>query len=113
MAIINFNNKTFSLVQNSTAGSAGTETKFNYKQEGNMVTADYYGGIIRYGKIIAILKENKLDMLYQCLTVSNELKAGKAMADISVLDDGKLKLQLNWEWLGDNGEKGISEYIEN
>jgi len=113
MAIINFNNKTFSLVQNSTAGSAGAETKFNYKQEGNMVTADYYGGIIRYGKIIAILKENKLDMLYQCLTVSNELKAGKAMADISVLDDGKLKLQLNWEWLGDNGEKGISEYIEN
>jgi len=41
------------------------------------------------------------------------LKAGKAIADISFTENGKIKLILNWEWLGDRKETGVSEYIEN
>ncbi len=68
---------------------------------------------IRYGKIIAELKDNKLKMLYQCLTTDNELKAGKADAEISLTENNKIKLKLNWEWLGKKNNNGISEYIEN
>lgn len=113
MKNINFNNKTFSLIENSKNGSVNAETIFEYRQNGNMVTADYYGGSIRYGKIIAILEADKLNMLYQCVTTNNELKAGKAIAEISFTENNKIKLNLNWEWLGDKNEKGISEYIEN
>lgn len=113
MAVFNFNNKTFSLIENSKNGKVNSETIFKYKQEGNLVTADYYGGTIKYGKIIANLKNDKLDMLYQCITTENELKAGKAIAKISLFENNKIKLTLNWEWLGKNNEKGISEYIEN
>ena len=113
MSEFNFNNKTFSLIENSKNGKVNYETIFKYKQEGNIVTADYFGGTIKYGKIIANLNNNTLDMLYQCITTENELKAGKATAKISLTTDNKIKLKLNWEWLGNKNESGISEYIEN
>lgn len=113
MTEFSFNNKTFSLIENTENGKVNSETIFKYKQEGNLVTADYYGGTIKYGKIIATLKNNTLNMLYQCITTENELKAGKAIAKVSLTKLKKMKLKLNWEWLGDKDESGISEYIEN
>ena len=112
MEAFNFNNKTFSLIENSELGETNNETIFNYKQDADLVTADYYEGTIKYGKIIAHLIDNKLHMIYQCITTSNELKSGKAIANVSISKNNKIKLKLNWEWLGKN-EKGISEYIEN
>jgi hypothetical protein len=109
---IDFNNKTFSLVENSANGKVGTDTVFKYKQDGNLVTADYFGGTIKYGKIIANLTGDRLDMLYQCMTDDNELKAGRATALISLAENRKMNLKLNWEWLGDNKESGTSEYVE-
>jgi hypothetical protein len=107
-----FNNKRFALIENSDNGQVNTETIFNYKQENNLVTADYFGGTITYGKIIAELKDNELNMLYQCLTTDNQLKAGKAIAQIGLTENGKIKLSLNWEWLTNGNDKGKSEYIE-
>ena len=112
MNIFNFNNKKFRLIQNSENGQVNVDTVFEYKQDNNLVTADYYGGTIKYGKIIADLQDDKLNMLYQCLTTDNELKAGKAVAQISLTDEGKMKLTLNWEWLTNPHNKGTSEYVE-
>ena len=112
MKKINFNNKTFSLVDNSEQGTVNSDTIFKYKQNGNLVTADYFGGSVNYGKIIAIHRNDHLEMLYQCLTITNKLKAGKAIALISVSENGKIKLNLNWEWLGEEKGTGASEYIE-
>lgn len=112
MSKFNFKNKKFALIQNSDNGQVNTETVFNYNQDGNLVTADYFGGTIKYGKIIAELKDNELNMLYQCLTTDNELKAGKALAQISLTENDKIKLSLDWEWLTNGSEKGNSEYIE-
>jgi len=113
MKDFNFNNKNFSLISNSEEGKVNADTIFEYKQNGNLITADYYGGTIQYGKIIGTLKENHINMLYQCLTTKNELKAGKAIAEISLTVDEKIKLKLFWEWLDGKGEKGVSEYLEN
>ncbi len=112
MKKINFNNKKFSLLENSENGKVNSETIFEYKQDGNLVTADYYGGTIRYGKIIAHLDNNQLVMLYQCLTIENKLKAGKAIAEITITKANKIKLTLDWEWLNEEGQRGVSEYIE-
>lgn len=112
MKHFDFNNKKFALIQNSENGQVNTETIFEYKQNGNLVTADYFGGTIKYGKIIADLQGDKLSMLYQCITTENELKAGKAIAQISVSENEKIKLKLNWEWLNNGNDKGTSEYVE-
>ncbi len=108
----NFNNKRFVLIENSENGQVNKETVFNYKHDDNLITADYFGGTVKYGKIIAELKEDKLNMLYQCLTTDNQLKAGKAIAQISLTENGKIKLSLDWEWLTNGNDKGQSEYIE-
>ena len=55
----NFNNKKFALIENSDSGAVAKETIFEYKQEGDLVTADYHGGTIKYGKIIAHLIEDE------------------------------------------------------
>ncbi len=107
-----FNNKKFALIENSESGQVNSETIFEYSQDNNLITANYYGGTIKYGKIIADMKGDELNMLYQCLTTYNILKAGKAIAKISKTDTGKIKLSLNWEWLTNGNEKGKSEYIE-
>ena len=112
MQKFNFNNKIFSLIENSEQGQVDSNTTFKYKQEDNLVTANYFGGTIKYGKIIAILKNDELNMLYQCITLKNELKAGKAIAKISLTGNNKIKLTLNWQWLDNKNETGISEYIE-
>lgn len=112
MKQFDFNNKKFALIQNSENGQVNNDTIFEYKQDGNLVTADYLGGTIKYGKVIADLQGDKLSMLYQCLTIDNELKAGKAIAEISVSENEKIKLKLNWEWLTNGNDKGTSEYIE-
>ena len=52
-------------------------------------------------------------MHYQCLTTANELKSGKAVAKISLTEKNKIKLRLDWEWLGEADKKGVSEYLEN
>ena len=107
-----FNNKRFALILNSDNGQVNTETIFNYKQDDNLVTADYFRGTIKYGKIIAELKGDELNMLYQCLTTDNQLKAGKALAKITQTENGKIKLSLDWEWLTNGNDQGKSEYIE-
>lgn len=80
--MFNFKNKTFTLLENSEKGKANNHTIFKYQQDKDLVTADYHGGSIRYGKIIAQLKTNQSHMLYQCITLEDKLKADKAIADI-------------------------------
>jgi len=111
MKTINFNNKTFHLVDNSDNGKVNADTIFKYQQEGDLVTADYYGGSVIYGKIIAELQGDELHMLYNCYTSDKELKAGKAIAAISITKEGKIKLDLNWQWL-ESDKRGTSTYIE-
>ncbi len=107
-----FNNKTFSLLKNSELGEVSDDTIFKYQQSDDLVTADYFGGTVRYGKIIARLDGDFLHMLYQCLTTEGELKAGMATAKITKTKDDKLQLHLDWHWMQAGTEKGISKYVE-
>jgi len=112
MKNLNFNNKKFSLVQNSKTGKVSSETIFFLNKRKILVTADYHGGQIRYGKIIALLQNEKLVLLYQCVTNGGLLKA---VAKVSYTKNQKIRLKMNWEWwewITGEISKGESEYIE-
>ena len=64
MKQIDFNGETFQLLSNSETGQVDKRTTFRYEQEGDLVTADYSGGSIIYGEIIAQLQGKQLNMLY-------------------------------------------------
>ena len=108
----NLDNKAFVLLENSELGTVDQATIFNYKQNGNIVTADYHGGQIHHGKIVGKLESNKMTMLYHCLTKDGELKAGQALAKITKGSDNKLRLDLDWKWIGDHSGSGSSCYLE-
>jgi hypothetical protein len=77
MSQFNFHNKRFALIQNSESGQVNIDTVFEYQQNENLVTANYYGGTIQYGKIIANLEGDELNMLYQCITNDKQIKQVK------------------------------------
>ncbi len=111
MPKINLNNKTFILLENSKNGEVNSETRFHYKQEGTLVTADYSGGTVIKGSLIGQFLASELVVLYHCITTSNELKAGKATAQVFSNSEGRIELHLQWEWLTSGGA-GKSVYIE-
>lgn len=108
---INFKSKEFKLLDNSAKGQVDAQTRFIYDQDEDLVTADYFGGSVKYGKIIGLLEGEKLKMRYSCLTMDKILKSGRAEADISYTLDGKMKLHLKWSWF-DSADSGTSTYIE-
>ncbi|MGI9545033.1 MAG: n-acetylglutamate synthase [Cyclobacteriaceae bacterium] len=100
-------------MSNSKNGEVSIETVFHYRQEGELVSATYKGGSVMSGSIVGLWRESEqLDLLYHCLTNEGELKAGKAQALASVMDNGKIKLSLDWQWLTSDQSSGKSEYVE-
>ena len=67
---------------------------------------------IKNGHVMAVMQSNTLHMVYHCLTSDNELKAGQAEATITIITNGKLRLDLDWTWLNQNQESGNSAYLE-
>ena len=113
MGKIDLDGKKFGLLVNSENGEVSTDTLFYYEQEGDLVTAEYRGGSVRSGKILARQNaDNSLEMLYQCLTDEGKLKAGKAFAKVSLKENGRIQLDLKWRWLNGDKTSGTSTYIE-
>ena len=72
----------------------------------------YAGGTIRTGQVVARRKDHcTIEMLYQCVTVSEELKAGRALARFSQMPDKTLCMHLDWQWLTGDQSGGVSEWI--
>jgi hypothetical protein len=110
---INYDNRTFKSVQNSETGEVSAETRFYYHQKGNVVWAEYSGGEIIFGNLIAkVFDDDSLEMNYQHLNIKGELMAGKCVSKPEILEDGKIRLHEQWQWTsGDfsNGESIIEE----
>lgn len=109
---INFKGKSFKIIANSSGGKVNSDTVFEFDQKEDLVSAQYYGGGIKSGHILGTLEEKQLNLLYHCITESNELKTGQAVAEVSFNSEGKMKLMMKWQWLNGSQESGVSEYLE-
>jgi len=62
---MNYNNKRFRVYENSENGETTTETIFEYKQNGKILTSEYSGGQIIRGHLIGLVDDNgKIEMSY-------------------------------------------------
>lgn len=113
MKKINLDHKKFGLLSNSENGEVSQETIFRYEQQEEVVIATYEGGSVIWGTILGRWQdEEQIDMLYQCLTTEGHLKAGKAKAIASIMENGKIQLSLDWQWLNGDRSAGKSTYME-
>ncbi len=105
--------KTFRAVVNSSNGTINTDTTMSFlSEDGRGVLGVYGGGTIRTGQVVARRRDEwTVEMLYQCVTVSDELKAGRALARFSQATDEPLRMHLDWQWLTGDQSKGTSEWV--
>ncbi|SHG19679.1 hypothetical protein [Flagellimonas flava] len=109
---MNLDNKIFVTTENK-SGLSSDKTIFHYFQNGATITAKYKGGAILEGHIIGKqAQDSKIELLYQCLTTDGELKAGHSKGTVSKTENGKLKLEFDWNWLNGDLSGGKSEYME-
>ncbi|WP_199750602.1 hypothetical protein [Gynurincola endophyticus] len=106
---MNYNNKTFKPVTNTANGETSGETTFHYKQTGNLLTAEYYGGKIVYGHLIGLVDdEGKIDMRYHQINDKEEIMTGICRSVPEILPDGKIRLHENWVWTSGDFSEGQS-----
>jgi len=110
---MNVNGKVFRSVANTPNGEVGEGTEFHYRQDGKLVTAQYAGGGIVEGHLIALLTaNNQLDMRYHHLNAAGELMVGECLSTPELLPDGRLKFRESWKWLSGDRSEGHSEIEE-
>lgn len=107
--MINYDGKRFASKQNTENGEVSSDTVFLYHQKGNIVWAEYSGGSIKYGSLIAIADEDScLEMRYQHINEENEFMTGICYSKPEILPNGKLRIYEEWQWTCKDYSKGNS-----
>jgi hypothetical protein len=107
--MVNYNNKLFRPIRNTEHGETSNETVFHYRQTGNILTAEYSGGKIKYGHLIGLVKESgNIDMRYHQVNDKGELMTGICKSTPEILANGKIRLHEKWEWTSNDKSKGQS-----
>ena len=101
--------RVFRSVSNTDNGEVGEQTVFRYRQSGDLVSADYAGGSIVTGHLIAIMDaDGNLDMRYHHVNAAGALMVGTCRSRLEVLGDGRLRYHESWRWLSGDGSEGES-----
>ncbi|WP_433317626.1 hypothetical protein ACQP0U_09580 [Micromonospora sp. CA-269861] len=88
----------FAAVAEVVAGEVGTETVFSYHERDGEVWAEYVGGSIRRGRLVGTRDGDLLDFRYVQLNTDGETSSGHCVSEVTVLDDGRLRLHETWSW---------------
>ncbi|MGI9541812.1 MAG: n-acetylglutamate synthase [Cyclobacteriaceae bacterium] len=106
---VNYNNKVFKSVSSSSNAEVSGETLFHYHQEGQVVWAEYSGGVIIKGHLIAKLgAAGELNMRYHHINSDLEIMTGTCQSRPEALPDGRLRLHEQWQWTSGDHSEGTS-----
>lgn len=110
---INYDGKVFTSEQNSANGEVDSETVFYYRQDRDVVWAEYFGGSIKKGFLVGAVKDDgELEFNYQHINLNREIKTGKCYSVPKILEDGRVALGEKWEWTCGDRSKGESVIVE-
>lgn len=110
---INYEGRTFIPQSNTENGEVDGKTIFTYHQNEDVLWAEYTGGDIVRGYIIGRVSTlGILDFYYQHLNRQGEIRIGKCHSTPCVLEDGRIALHEEWQWLNGDQSKGASVMIE-
>ena len=111
--IIDYHDRRFRSIANTTNGDVGDRTVFHYRQRGRVVWATYEGGAVTFGTLVAsVLDDGTLDMRYQHVAEGGAIKAGRCVSTPERLPDGRLRLHEHWSWTEGGEGQGRSQVEE-
>jgi hypothetical protein len=88
----------FRVAEMAAEGEANESTVFEYHEKDDLIWARYEGGTVRLGFLIGTRDRSRLEFRYSQLNESGETSNGRCSTTISVLLDGRLRLDEDWEW---------------
>lgn len=107
---INYQDRIFRSVDESPSGDVSGDTRFHYRQQGQVVWATYEGGGVRFGTLTAlVLADDRLDMRYAQVSTAGEVKTGRCLSTPEVLPDGRVRLHEQWQWT--EGGRGAGQSV--
>jgi hypothetical protein len=90
--------RSFRMAETAAEGEVGAATVFEYHEEGDLVWARYDGGAVRLGFLVGTRHGDRLEFRYSQLNEGGETSSGRCSTTISVLRDGRLRLDEVWAW---------------
>src|ERR1700716_2775199 len=88
----------------------GDGTVARYRQDGDLVWAEFAGGHVRRGTVTCG-SDGTLRLAYAMVLASGEVISGQTVNTPELAADGRLVLREEWERFGANAANGIS-YLE-
>jgi hypothetical protein len=108
-AEIDYDGRAFRSLQNSETGEVSAATTFSYHQQDDIVWAEYSGGEIVRGMLLANVDEKgALDVRYQHVNSNGHLMTGTCRSVLQVLPDGGYRLHESWHWANGDCSAGQS-----
>ena len=110
---MNYHNKQFKVVSNSSNGDVSEEMIFRYEQIGEILSCEYEGAKISEGHLIGAVDEDGcINFRYKQLNEHGEEVSGICFSKPEIMENGKIRLHESWRWTsGDqsNGESILEE----
>lgn len=98
---------------NTANGEVNGETLFAYHQKNDIVWAEYAGGEIIKGSLLGIVAQNgELNFYYQHINAQGSMRIGVCHSVPHIMEDGKIELHEQWQWLHEDSSKGESILCE-
>jgi len=92
-------------------GEVGEGTVFEYHEQDGIVWARYAGGAVVLGFLVGTRDGDRVEFRYSQVNGHGETSSGRCSSTISVLPDGRLRLDERWAWESRPG-KGTSAVEE-
>ena len=94
-----YNGRRFRPVVTTPNGEVSGATLFRYHQAGAVVWADYEGGGVRHGHLIATVgPDGVLYTRYHHVSAGGALMTGRCRSTPEMLPDGRDRLHEEWAW---------------
>ena len=105
---ISLDGRTLVGVANDEDGEVSGDTKFRFEQTGDRLSARYSGGPIVEGHLVGTIYGTQCDIRYVQINESVESAIGHSVGEVSLLEDGRIRVEDTWEW---ESKPGVGESV--
>ncbi|MCQ4334933.1 hypothetical protein KM295_15890 [Natronomonas sp. F2-12] len=100
---ISLRGRTLVGVANSNTGEVSGDTRFNFEQEGERIYAHCSGGTILDGHLVGTSDGHEWDIRYSQINSEHETASGHSVGTVELLEDGRVRVEDEWEWESQDG----------
>jgi hypothetical protein len=97
-AIPSLEGRRFRVAEMGSEGEANAQTVFEYHEDDGVVWARFGGGTVRVGYLVGTRNGDRLDVRYAQLNERGETSTGHCTTALSLLPDGRIRLDEDWAW---------------